>query len=197
MFTASKTCSNLLRHAIYCTTDDEQEHVLQSLVALLHSITHKVSRRYKQYIKLIMYDLEVYMHLQLQGPYLQFEHKPCWPSVCRLWLILPSWWSLQGEARVAYWCLSRQTLQPHVLQQHRADLVTAIALGLVSSNKWKSMQCVFHSLRCIARLAHQVPEALRECATLWLPQLWCLLLVQPVTDYEQVHSYPTVLQLIS
>ena len=93
---------------------------------------------------------------------------------------------MQDEARVAYWCLSRQTLQPHVLQQHRARLVEAIALGLVSNNKWKSMQCVFHSLKCIAKLSHQMPEALREVASLWLPQLWRLLLVQPVTEYEQV-----------
>ena len=95
---------------------------------------------------------------------------------------------------VAYWCLSRQTLQPRVLQLYKAQLVTAIALGLVSNNKWKSMQCVFHSLKCIARLAYQAPEALRECAPLWLPQLWRLLLVQPVTDYEQVHCHPILLQ---
>lgn len=117
-------------------------------------------------------------------------------SICFCTLAnLPCWWCQQDEARVAYWCLSRQTLQPHVLKQHRADLVTAIALGLVTSNKWNSMQCVFHSLRCIARLAHQVPETLRECAPLWLPQLWRLLLVQPVTDYEKVHPHPMTLEL--
>lgn len=48
---ACKICSTLLQHAVCCTTDDEQEHILQSLVALLHSITRKVSRRPKQYTK--------------------------------------------------------------------------------------------------------------------------------------------------
>ena len=94
---------------------------------------------------------------------------------------------MQDEARVAYWCLSRQTLRPCVLQQHTTSLVEAIALGLISNNRWQSMQCVFHSLKCIARLAQQCPEAIREVAALWLPQLWRLLLVQPVTEYEQVH----------
>ena len=94
---------------------------------------------------------------------------------------------MQDEARVAYWCLSSQTLRPHVLRQNMTSLVEAIALGLISNNRWKSMQCVFHSLKCIATLAQQCPEALTEVAALWLPQLWRLLLVQPVTEYEQVH----------
>ncbi|KAL0042896.1 hypothetical protein WJX79_003013 [Trebouxia sp. C0005] len=93
--------------------------------------------------------------------------------------------SRKDEARVAFWCLSRQQLQPDMLQQHCKAMVSAIALGLVTSNKWASMQCVHHSLKCIARMSQQVPEALREAAHLWLPQLWRLLLVQPVTQYEQ------------
>lgn len=96
--------------------------------------------------------------------------------------------NFQDEARVAFWCLSRQQLQPDMLQQHCKAMVSAIALGLVTSNKWASMQCVHHSLKCIARMSQQVPEALREAAHLWLPQLWRLLLVQPVTQYEQVSS---------
>ncbi|KAL0048469.1 hypothetical protein WJX82_004043 [Trebouxia sp. C0006] len=93
--------------------------------------------------------------------------------------------SRKDEARVVFWCLSRQEFHPDILQQQCQALVSAIALGLVTSNKWESMQCVHHSLKCIARLSQQIPEALREAAHLWLPQLWRLLLVQPVTQYEQ------------
>ena len=75
-------------------------------------------------------------------------------------------------------------MRPEVLQKHASDLISAIALGLVTSNKWESMQCVHHSLKCITRLSRQTPEALRAMAKLWLPQLWRLLLVQPVTEYE-------------
>ena len=92
---------------------------------------------------------------------------------------------------MVFWCLSRQEFHPDMLQQHCQALVSAIALGLVTSNKWESMQCVHHSLKCIARLSQQIPEALREAAHLWLPQLWRLLLVQPVTQYEQASSWLT------
>jgi len=97
----------------------------------------------------------------------------------------------QDEARVVFWCLSRQELHPDMVQQHCQALVSAIALGLVTSNKWESMQCVHHSLKSIARLSQQIPEALREAAHLWLPQLWRLLLVQPVTQYEQASAWLT------
>lgn len=92
---------------------------------------------------------------------------------------------------MVFWCLSRQEFHPDILQQYCQALVSAIALGLVTSNKWESMQCVHHSLKCIARLSRQIPEALRAAAHLWLPQLWRLLLVQPVTQYEQASSWLT------
>ncbi|KAL0020037.1 hypothetical protein WJX77_006418 [Trebouxia sp. C0004] len=98
--------------------------------------------------------------------------------------------SRKDEARVVFWCLSRQELHPDMLQQHCQAVASAIALGLITSNKWESMQCVHHSLKCIARLSQQVPEVLRQAAHLWVPQLWRLLLVQPVTQYEQPGGRP-------
>ena len=95
---------------------------------------------------------------------------------------------MQDEARVTYWLLSRQCFTSQVLQCHAADLLSAVALGLVTSNKWESMQCVHYSLKCILKLSHQIAEGVRDTAHLWLPQLWRLLLVQPVTEYDLVCS---------
>lgn len=94
----------------------------------------------------------------------------------------------QEEARVAFWCLSRQQLDHQMLQENCHNLVAAIALGLVTNNKWESMQCVQHSLKCMSKLSHQIPDALTAVAHLWLPQLWRLLLVQPVTEYEKART---------
>lgn len=96
--------------------------------------------------------------------------------------------ALQGEARLALWCLSRQTLDAAVLEEHMFSLLHAIALGLVTGNKWESMQCVHLGLKCISALAKQVPAALQAFCDFWLPLVWKLLLVQPVTEYEQVRK---------
>lgn len=93
---------------------------------------------------------------------------------------------VQGEARLAFWCLSRQQFPPAVIGQHIVPLLDVVALGLVTGNKWESMQCVQQALKCIAALVRQTPAGLQAQAHLWLPLLWRLLLVQPVTEYEQV-----------
>ena len=105
-------------------------------------------------------------------------------SICCFKMCLNLW---QGEARLAFWCLSRQTLDPAILEEHMLHMLNAVTLGLATSNKWESMQCVQFGLKCISTFAKQVPAALQASAGLWLPLVWNLLLVQPVTDYEQVH----------
>lgn len=94
---------------------------------------------------------------------------------------------LQGNARLAFWCLSRQTFDAAVLDEHLSLLLNALALGLVTGNKWESIQCVSLGLKCINNLAKQIPAALQALGHIWLPLVWKLLLVQPITDYEQVH----------
>lgn len=74
------------------------------------------------------------------------------------------------------------------MQEHMPSLMHVIALGLVTGNKWESMQCVQMALKCISALAKQVPAALQAYSNLWLPLIWKLLLVQPVTEYEQVRN---------
>lgn len=100
---------------------------------------------------------------------------------------------LQSEARLAFWCLSRQTFDAAVVQEHMPSLTHVIALGLVTGNKWESMQCVQMALNCVSALAKQVPAALQAYSNLWLPLIWKLLLVQPVTEYEQVHAPARIL----
>ena len=96
---------------------------------------------------------------------------------------------MQAEARLAFWCLYRQQFQPAVIEQHLVPLLSVVALGLVTGNKWESMQCLQQGLKCIAALARQTPAGLQAQAHLWAPLIWRLLLVQPVTEYEQVRQH--------
>ena len=93
---------------------------------------------------------------------------------------------LQAEARLGFWCLSRQHFHPAVLEEHLVPLLNVAVLGLITGNKWESMQCVHQGLKCIGTLAKSIPAKLQVQAQLWLPSLWRLLLVQPITEYEQV-----------
>ena len=101
---------------------------------------------------------------------------------------------MQGQARMIFWCLSRQRLYPAALQQSHVRVVQVIALGLDPGNTWQSTQCVHYALACITRLSGQIPQSFIDIAQSWLPQLWRLLLAQPSTNCTTVTA--TILMIL-